>query len=167
MRTPAELTEAFRQQGLKLTPQRQLLFRLLHGNTAHPSAEALHAQASELMPGISLRTIYQTLNDLAAMGELQLVSVGSGASRFDPNIDDHHHAVCDQCGNVLDVYVSNLAALEIDGLDGFQPESARLVLSGTCQRCAAVLQPTGNPAGNRAGNRAGNSQTARIKEQSS
>lgn len=136
MRSPAELTQAFRQQGLKLTPQRQLLFRLLHGNTVHPSAEALYAQASEVMPGISLRTIYQTLNDLAAMGELQLVSVGSGPNRFDPNVDDHHHAVCAECGDVVDVYVRNLAVLQIEGLGGFQPDSARLVFSGTCRRCA-------------------------------
>ncbi|MEP7115537.1 MAG: transcriptional repressor [Ilumatobacteraceae bacterium] len=137
MRSPAELTEAFRQQGLKLTPQRQLLFRLLHGNAVHPSADVLHAQASELMPGISLRTIYHTLNDLAAMGELQLVSVGSGPARFDPNTDDHHHAVCAECGDVVDVYVNNLAELQVDGLNGFRPDSARLVFSGTCRHCTS------------------------------
>lgn len=142
MRSPAELTEAFRRQNLKVTPQRQLLFRLLHGNPAHPSAEALYAQASELMPGISLRTVYQTLNDLAAMGELQSVSVGAGPARFDPNTDDHHHAVCTECGDVFDVYVTNLSVLQVDGLDGFQPSSARLVFSGTCQRCTNLSHPT-------------------------
>ena len=141
VRNPAELTEAFRRQNLKVTPQRQLLFRLLHDNPAHPSAEALYDQASELMPGISLRTVYQTLNDLAAMGELQHVTVGSGPARFDPNTDDHHHAVCDRCGDVVDVYVTNLAALEVAGLRGFRPTSARLVFSGTCEKCAAVPQP--------------------------
>ena len=142
MRSPAELSEAFRRQNLKVTPQRQLLFRLLHGNPVHPSADALYAQASELMPGISLRTIYHTLNDLAAMGELQLVSVGSGPARFDPNTDDHHHAVCSRCGDVVDVYVNNLAALEVEGLQGFHTESARLVLSGTCQRCVIATHET-------------------------
>ena len=69
MHTPTELAEAFRARGLKLTPQRQLLFRLLHDNTTHPSAEALFLAASEQMPGISLRTVYQTLNDLVSLGE--------------------------------------------------------------------------------------------------
>jgi Fe2+ or Zn2+ uptake regulation protein len=141
VRSPGELTEAFRRQNLKVTPQRQLLFRLLHENAAHPSADALYAQASELMPGISLRTVYQTLNDLAAMGELQHVTVGSGPARFDPNTDDQHHAVCDRCGDVVDVYVTNLDALEVEGLRGFQPTSARLVYSGTCQRCAGDPRP--------------------------
>ena len=70
------------------------------------------------------------------MGELQSVSVGSGPTRFDPNVDDHHHAVCDVCGNVIDVYVKNLAVLQIDGLDGFRAQAARLVFSGVCQRCS-------------------------------
>jgi Fe2+ or Zn2+ uptake regulation protein len=145
VRTPAELTEEFRRQNLKVTPQRQLLFRLLHGNAVHPSAEALYAQASDLMPGISLRTVYQTLNDLAAMGELQQVSVGSGPARFDPNTDDHHHAVCERCGDVVDVYVNNLDTLTVVGLDGFHPDATRLVFSGTCERCANLSPPTSPP----------------------
>ena len=104
MRHPAELTAAFRARGLKLTPQRQLLFRLLHDNSTHPSAEALFAAASAQMPGISLRTVYQTLNDLVAMGELQQLHLDPGSARFDPNVGDHHHVVCDVCGDVRDVY---------------------------------------------------------------
>ena len=62
--------------GLKVTPQRQLLFRCSHGNTSHPTAEALYTRREPVMPGISLRTVYQTLTDLAAMGELQSLSSG-------------------------------------------------------------------------------------------
>jgi Fur family transcriptional regulator, peroxide stress response regulator len=139
MRPPAELVSAFRGQGLKVTPQRQLLFRLLHDNHSHPTAEALYAVASEIMPGISLRTIYQTLNDLAAMGELQVVSVGSGSTRFDPNTDNHHHAHCSTCGTVIDVYVDDLAALNVSGLDGFSADSAHIVFSGVCQPCRSHI----------------------------
>ena len=139
MRAPIELVSAFRAQGLKVTPQRQLLFRLLHENRSHPTAEALYTVASEIMPGISLRTIYQTLNDLAAMGELQVVSVGSGSTRFDPNIDHHHHAHCSGCGTVTDIYVSDLASLSVRGLDGFTANAAHIVFSGICQSCSATV----------------------------
>ncbi len=135
MRTPAELTASFRASGLKVTPQRQLLFRLLHDNRSHPSAEALFAIASEQMPGISLRTVYQTLNDLAAMGELHAVWLGGGSARFDPNVDEHHHAVCTRCHAVHDVYVADTGAIHVDGLDGFQPDGASIIFSGTCAAC--------------------------------
>ena len=54
----------------------QLIFSLLHDNTTHPTADALYATASHKMPGISLRTVYQTLNELAEMGELQTIDLG-------------------------------------------------------------------------------------------
>lgn len=41
VKTPAELTAMFRASGLKVTPQRQLLFRLMHENKSHPTAESL------------------------------------------------------------------------------------------------------------------------------
>ncbi|MHB1130443.1 MAG: Fur family transcriptional regulator, partial [Ilumatobacteraceae bacterium] len=119
MQSPTELALAFRAHGRKLTPQRQLLFQLLHGNDTHPTAEALYAVASAKMPGISLRTVYQTLNELAEMGELQFIDVGSGATRFDPNIDDHHHVVCDECGQIRDVHVKGVAQLKPIGGEEF------------------------------------------------
>lgn len=138
MRSPAELTEIFRANGLKVTPQRQLLFRLVHGNECHPTAEVLFARASEQMPGISLRTVYQTLTDLASMGELRSLDLGTGATRFDPNTDDHHHVVCDRCGDVRDVYVSGVERLPVDGLDGFEVREASILFTGVCPRCAEV-----------------------------
>ena len=55
VKSPAELAEAFRAKGLKVTPQRQLLFSLLDGNVSHPTADGLYAhlwrlQASERPP---------------------------------------------------------------------------------------------------------------------
>lgn len=137
MKSPAELSEAFRANGLKVTPQRQLIFRLMHGNHAHPTAEALYHSAVDLMPGISLRTVYQTLADLEAMGELRSLDLGTGASRFDPNVDEHHHVVCDHCGEVRDVYVSGAESLRVQGLDGFAVDSTSIQFNGVCPRCAA------------------------------
>ncbi|MCB0967680.1 MAG: transcriptional repressor [Ilumatobacter sp.] len=138
MRSPEALVEAFRANGLKVTPQRQLLFRLLHDTTAHPTAEALHRDASDRMPGISLRTVYQTVTDLTEMGELRQLVVDGGAAHFDPNLDDHHHTVCDGCGDIADVYVDAVDQLAIDGLHGFTPDRASIVFHGTCATCAGT-----------------------------
>lgn len=135
MRSPEELTTAFRAAGLKVTPQRQLLFKLMHNNSAHPTADSLFAVASQQMPGISLRTVYQTLTDLAEMGELRTIEVGAGAMRFDPNVSDHHHAVCEVCGAVQDVYVNQTP--ELLGLDGFAVADAHIVYRGRCASCSA------------------------------
>ena len=137
MRSPAELTEAFRQRGLKITPQRQCIFRILHGNERHPTAEAVYASATAEMPSISLRTVYQTLNDLAEMGELRALDLGTGSARFDPNVDDHHHLVCEGCGAVVDVYVET-SSIEVPRSAAFTVSSVEVVFRGRCARCRGV-----------------------------
>lgn len=138
MRPPAELTAAFRERGWKVTPQRQLLFRLLHGNDQHPSAEMLFEVASAEMPGISLRTVYQTLSDLSSMGEVDQVVLGVGPIRFDPNTDDHHHAVCDRCGALRDVYVTGMGSIEAHGLAEFETAGTTIVFHGRCEGCRSA-----------------------------
>lgn len=136
MRAPSELTAAFRSKGLKVTPQRQLLFRLLYGDQTHPTAEALYLVAHAEMPGISLRTVYQTLSDLAAMGELSPLDVGTGATRFDPNTTEHDHLVCSNCGMVRDVHAADAAALSpLEPLDGFVVGTTEIVFRGLCANC--------------------------------
>ncbi|MCB0999689.1 MAG: transcriptional repressor [Acidimicrobiales bacterium] len=137
MRNPDELASAFRAVGLKVTPQRLALFRLLHDNGSHPSAEALHLAASASMPGISLRTVYQTLSDLVAMGELRQMQLCAGSARFDPNVDDHHHLLCDRCQSVRDVYVDGLGAVTVDAaaFGGFRVRATDLVFRGLCAEC--------------------------------
>jgi len=138
MRSPEELSALFKAQGLKVTPQRQCIFRVLHGNDAHPTAEAVFAAAAAEMPGIALKTVYQTLNDLAEMGEITGLDVGTGATRFDPHVGSgHHHLVCRQCGKVRDLHV-DFGVLSVPEADrqGFSVGSAEIVFRGLCEQCA-------------------------------
>jgi Fe2+ or Zn2+ uptake regulation protein len=136
VKTPAELTELFRARGLKVTPQRQAIFRVLHGEATHPTAESVYEAVSTSMPTISLRTVYQTLNDLAAMGEVQALDLGTGSARFDPNLDTHHHLVCDLCGRVVDIY-ADASAVRVPGPQrhGFTINATEVVFRGTCPSC--------------------------------
>lgn len=143
MKSPAELTVLFRERGLKVTPQRQCIFRLLDGNDVHPTAESVHLAAAAEMPTISLKTVYSTLNDLAAMGEIQQLDLGTGSSRFDPNTDGHHHLVCTRCGKVRDVYAAARVRVPDDQLDGFTVDTTEVVLRGLCDDCfSASPDPT-------------------------
>jgi Fur family peroxide stress response transcriptional regulator len=137
VRSPDELTELFREQGFRVTPQRQCIFRLLEGNDRHPTAEWMYQKARSEMPTISLKTVYQTLNDLASMGEIQSLDVGTGSARFDPNVGHHHHLVCDRCGRTqdVDVDVSDLRLGRRQTQD-FSVTSAEIVFRGVCNSCS-------------------------------
>ena len=142
MRSPDELTVLFRERGLKVTPQRQCIFRVLDGNDVHPTAESVYAAAAVEMPTISLKTVYSTLNDLAAMGEIQQLDLGTGSTRFDPNVDGHHHLVCTRCGKVRDVYAAARVKVPDEQLDGFTVDTTEVVLRGLCDPCSTETAAT-------------------------
>lgn len=136
MRTPSDLAAAFRSSGRKLTPQRERIFRVLHDNPAHPTAEAVHARVVADMPSVSLRTVYATLHELTEMGELVQLDLGTGSARFDPNVSEHHHLVCDTCGLVHDIDLDvPTFELDADDADGFHVEATQIVLRGRCASC--------------------------------
>jgi Fur family transcriptional regulator, peroxide stress response regulator len=145
------LTQQFRANGLKVTPQRQSIFRALSGSSVHPTAESVYAVVSAEMPTISLRTVYQTLNDLTAMGELSMLDVGTGSTRFDPNLEPHHHLVCTDCGRIDDVSTDfpGVALPRDPATAGFEVAATEIVFRGRCASCASAdpsHQPnTGEP----------------------
>lgn len=144
MRSPDDLAAAFRSSGRKLTPQRERIFRILHDNPTHPTAEAVHAQVVADMPSVSLRTVYATLHDLAEMGELVQLDLGTGSARFDTNVGDHHHLVCDSCGLVQDIDL-DAPAFDDSIRPGFHVDAVQIVLRGRCASCSDAPS-TSSPA---------------------
>jgi Fur family transcriptional regulator, stress-responsive regulator len=139
VRTADELTSKFRRAGLRATPQRQAIFRLLHGADTHPTVDSLFDAAREEMPTISRKTVYQTVHDLEQMGEVTLLNVGTGAIRVDPNVEAaHHHLVCTKCGTVRDVLL-DVADLRLPPTErrAFSVDAVEVVFRGVCEPCVA------------------------------
>jgi Fe2+ or Zn2+ uptake regulation protein len=137
MQSPEELTDLFRAHGRKITAQRQSVFRALAGDETHPTAERVYERVRLDMPNVSLKTVYQTLNELAEVGAIAVLDVGTGSARFDPNVETtHHHLVCRSCGKVRDL-TADLPALAVSrrAAQGFAVDSAEVVFRGLCEEC--------------------------------
>src|SRR3569832_64989 len=87
--------------GLKLTAQRRAIVQRFAAEETHPTAQELYERLRGEFPGMSFATVYNTLDALTARGLSSTLRLGT-AARFDPNIEPHHHAVCDGCGAVVD-----------------------------------------------------------------
>jgi len=138
MQSVPAVSAKMRSSGHRVTPQRQCIVRLLQENHAHPTVESLYAEAIGEMPTISLRTVYQTVHDLEALGEVRLIDLGTGSIRVEPNIDHpHHHLACTSCGKVVDVPV-DLPDVRVadEHLDGFHVDSVEVVFRGRCDTCS-------------------------------
>jgi Fe2+ or Zn2+ uptake regulation protein len=138
MQQADELTTLFRTQGLRVTPQRQAIFRLLHQNDRHPTVESLYDAARTEMPTISLKTVYQTVHDLEALGQVSLLDLGTGSVRVDPNVEgEHHHLVCSSCGLVRDVPMAEVPALPARYRREFRTDAVEVIFRGVCEQCAS------------------------------
>jgi Fe2+ or Zn2+ uptake regulation protein len=133
------LVEALRERGQRVTSQRLVIHRLLRDLDRHVTAEEVLRRASEQLPGMSLPTVYATLDLLAELGEARRVSVG-GPVLYDPRADDHAHLRCRVCGEVtdLDIPLDAARALSAARASGFEPDAAELVVAGRCAACAAA-----------------------------
>jgi Fe2+ or Zn2+ uptake regulation protein len=134
-----QLTERLRNRGLRATSQRLVMHRLLRERNRHLSAEELLDDASSRLPGISLPTVYSTLELFEDLGIVRRVNDGGGRLLWDTRGDDHHHLVCRRCGRVEDIDTP----LDLEGARrsakrvGFAPDHAEVVVSGLCADCAA------------------------------
>ncbi len=139
MRTDAdhELRTALAGAGLRVTSQRLVLLRSLRDLDRHVTAEELLAAAGERLPGLSLPTVYATLDLLVRLGLVRRVNGASGAALYDAGELAHEHLVCGSCGAVVDVPGSaDLRALRRAAeRAGMRVEGAEIVLQGRCADC--------------------------------
>ncbi len=133
----ARLTGNLRARGQKATSQRLLVYQALRGRTDHPSAEEIYSSVRAILPTISLATVYKVLHELVDLGELRVVEVGDGPTRFDPNTDQHIHVRCVTCGQLLDLPAAEAPVRVPPIAAGFQIIRYNLTLEGQCPTCQA------------------------------
>jgi Fur family peroxide stress response transcriptional regulator len=131
------IDEVLREQGLKVTPQRMAVHRAVVESVGHPDAEEIWAAVRTELPNISLRTVYEVLHTLAALGEIREVDLATGSSRFDPTTSDHHHLVCTRCGAVADVFLDG-PPVEVPAVQrqGYTVDTYEIAFRGLCQSCS-------------------------------
>jgi len=91
------------EKGFKLTPQRKLLLEILFHSRGHLSAEEIFEEVKTTQPNVSFGTIYRNLSLLAEMGVINQLNFKDGRSRFELSQGHHHHLICLDCGNAIDV----------------------------------------------------------------
>ena len=131
------LTAALRTAGHRVTSQRLVLYRVLDELGRHAHAEEIARVSSERLPGLSLPTVYATLELFESLGLVRRVDAGGPAALFDPRTDPHAHFACRQCGTVsdLDAAVDASAARDAARATGAEPDHVELVLRGLCAAC--------------------------------
>jgi Fur family ferric uptake transcriptional regulator len=133
------LLDRLRDRGWRLTVQRRVVAQVLSGDHVHLTADEVHDRAGALLPEISRATVYNTLTELVAMGEVLEISTDERAKRYDPNVEPgHQHLICDRCGTIRDVHPAGdlLSALPDAERHGYVVRGAVVTYHGLCADCA-------------------------------
>jgi Fur family transcriptional regulator, peroxide stress response regulator len=127
-----------REAGVKLTHQRIEIFREVAASLEHPDAEAILKAVKPRMPTVSLDTVYRTLWLLSDLGLVATLGPRRQSVRFDANLKDHHHYVCERCGLVRDFDSAELDEIRVPAaVKAFGTIiRAQVEIRGICEKCA-------------------------------
>jgi Fur family ferric uptake transcriptional regulator len=144
--------EKLKSRGLRLTAQRETLFRIIAENLGNPtSVQNIWDRTREVDPSIGIATIYRTLNLLGEMGVVNIIYLSDGEFRLDVPLQKIHvTAFCRHCGALFplggeDEKQGVLESwLEETGLE-LLPQS--VAVAGLCTECREALKsPDALPA---------------------
>ena len=133
----AYFKNACKNAGLKLTHQRLEIYRELAIASDHPAAETIHKRLKERMPTISLDTIYRTLTTLENHGLIRKVQTAESQARFEAEIIQHHHLICDKCKKIVDFQWKTFDESTLpDKISAWgRIQHKNVVLHGICDKC--------------------------------
>ena len=99
----------------KLTPQRDAVFQVILNREDHPTAGEIFEAAKLRLPSISYATVYNSLRYLRDAGLVHEIKFGDSSSRYDRETDRHDHAICNNCGKLVDFDLPQTAQSDAGG----------------------------------------------------
>ena len=133
----SEFSNVCRTNHLAVTLQRLAIYRVLLESENHPDAEAIYKNLHSKYPTLSLATVYKTLETLGRLGVIVPVNPVHETVRYEANLDRHHHLICVDCKEVIDLYDSELDGLapKADARHGYELLGHTVQFRGVCAEC--------------------------------
>lgn len=136
MNSKEAIVQTLKSKGLRVTPQRFAVYANLLQRDDHPTVEQLLHDLNQDLPVSSQATIYSTLEALQTVGLVREVLLEPGVTRYDANVDSHHHFRCRRCGTIEDIPWQTFYNLDLQQLRaGLQPDEYEVTVLGVCDRC--------------------------------
>lgn len=122
---------------MRNTKQRDIVLSVVQNSCDHPTAEAIYERCREVMPNISLGTVYRNLRVLEEMGKVRLVRSDQDTLRYDKTVIPHAHVKCLRCGKVSDAMNVDCLKLMTEAREatGFDIVGIEVSLDGICPEC--------------------------------
>lgn len=113
------------------------MLELLQSTKIHPTAEWVYSRLKEDFPKVSIASVYRNLNILVAEGVIQSIIFEEPQARFDANLIEHYHFICEKCGAVFDLEIPIDRSLNeiVTESTQYTVNRHRIDFYGICKEC--------------------------------
>ncbi len=131
--------------GVRITPQREIILEYLITHHIHPSVKTIQAGISSKLPNLSTATIYNTIKMLVDNELVIELPNKDGGIRYDYFGVPHFHAICENCGKITDVFLDEYPQIaeELEKAtrdkSGYLITGTKVEISGICPECQKKL----------------------------
>jgi Fur family peroxide stress response transcriptional regulator len=126
-----------------LNANSQAVLDAVSSTTKHPTAMEVYEMVKQKRPGIGIASVYRILHQLVAQEHIRELTFGDESSRYDANLSRHDHAICRNCGLLLDVPLEVAIPIEVlqaaSQAAGITLSSHEVRLYGLCSSCQAQI----------------------------
>ena len=127
-----------------LNTNAQAVLDVVRATHNHPTASDIYEIVKERRPHIGLASIYRILHSLVEQGYIKELRHGDESCRYDGRVERHDHAICTECGALLDVPIDIRLAPELlqqaANSTGIELATHELRLYGRCSACRTTVQ---------------------------
>jgi Fur family peroxide stress response transcriptional regulator len=127
-----------KSSGMRLTPQRIAICKLLCESKEHPTSSMIFEQIRDQYPSLSLMTVYNTLDRLVNLGLVNsLGTAGDDNTHYDGNTSSHINLACISCHKIIDLTFPQVSNLDqgVSGSTGYKILGVRMMYYGLCPNC--------------------------------
>ena len=133
-------TKILRERGVRITPQRAVIWQTLVESGGHFTADELWEEARYLLPGLEVSTVYRSLETLREAGLVVESRLPEGPMVFEARSALHPHLVCEVCGDISHVADAEVGRRLLEtirkGNERFEVQTLHVVARGVCGECS-------------------------------
>lgn len=103
-------------------------------STEHMTAEEIFMKAKKIQSSIAVGTVYRNLSLMTEAREIRRIIMQDAPDRYDKTLLPHEHLICQNCGELSDISVSDLKGY-IEKQTGIEILGYDLNLKHICNKC--------------------------------
>jgi Fur family ferric uptake transcriptional regulator len=133
-----------RRHGLQVTAQRLAVLRAV-STRPHSTADDVDKIVRAEIGAISRQAVYDALGVLTDKDLIRRIQPAGSAARYEDRVgDNHHHLVCRDCGEMVDVdcAVGDTPCLTAADDFDYEIDEAEVIYWGRCPECLAATAPS-------------------------